>query len=267
MISIVTTYYNRRKVFENTLKTIKKSTIKDFEFIVVDDASDPSQRLESLKSQYPFLKIIRIEPDDKWYVNPCVPFNIGLREAKGEKIILQNPECLHVHDILSYVDENLDDSMYITFSTYGLDEKTNKSVSFHLKNNSLEDFIRKQPQRPIYGEVSLGWYNHSLHRPGHYHFCAALTRDNLRKLNGFDERYAFGVGFDDDEFLHRIKTLGLKPIIVGNKSAIHQYHKTVYWVKPNSKHLSEKNKSLLQTVTFRENNYHAPNITELWDGN
>jgi len=266
MISIVTSYYNRKKLFENTLKTIKKSVIKDFEFIVVDDGSDPGQRLESLKSQYPFLKIIRIEPKDKWYMNPCVPFNIGIRESQGDKIILQNPECLHAHDILSYVDSNLNDSNYITFSTYGLDENTNKSVSRHIKNNTLESFIQGQPQRSIYGEVSLGWYNHSTYRPGHYHFCAAITRNNMKKLNGFDERYAFGIGYDDDEFLSRVKVLGLNPTIIDEVSVIHQHHKSVYWAKMNSTLLSGKNKSLLYTVTFKENNYHAPNIIELWNG-
>ncbi|TFG72279.1 MAG: glycosyltransferase, partial [Flavobacteriales bacterium] len=63
MISIVTSYYNRLKLFEQTLRTIKKSEVKDFEFVVVDDGSDPGQRIEFLQSQYPFLKIIRIDPD------------------------------------------------------------------------------------------------------------------------------------------------------------------------------------------------------------
>ena len=188
MISIVTTYYNRRQLFEETLKTIKRSAIKDIEFVVVDDGSDPKHRLESLQIGYPFLKIIRVENENKWYENPCVPFNIGLRAAKGDIIVLQNPECLHVHDVLSYINENLNDSNYLTISAYGLDAETNKSVKFHLKNKTINEFIEKLPQRSIFGDESLGWYNHSKYRPGYYHFCSAITRNNLGKLNGFDER-------------------------------------------------------------------------------
>ena len=267
MISIVTTYYNRKNLFMETLKTIKKSKIKNFEFIVVDDGSDSSQRLENIQGRFPFLKIIRLEPDSKWYVNPCVPFNIGIRESNGDKIILQNPECLHVHDILEYVNNNLNDTNYITFSAYGLDEEANKSIQFHIKNKSLDYFIKKLPQRSIYGEISLGWYNHSKFRPGHYHFCAAITRNNMSKLNGFDERFAYGVGYDDDEFLHRVKSLGLNPTIIDEASVIHQHHPSVYWNLPNPQHLGNKNKELLYMTTFKENNYHAPNIIELWDGN
>ena len=260
-------YYNRRTLFLNTLKTIKKSAIKDFEIIAVDDGSDPWQRLEDLQSQFPFLKVIRIEPDDKWYMNPCIPFNIGIREAKGDIIVLQNPECLHVHDVLSYINENLNNSNYLSISTYGLDSETNKSIPFHIKNKSLEDFIHKLPQRSIYGDVSLGWYNHPVFRPGYYHFCAAITRNNMAKLNGFDERYGFGIGYDDDEFLKRIRILGLQPSIVTDVSVIHQQHDTVYWAKMNSLQLAEVNKSLFINVTSKENNYHAPNTTELWVGN
>ena len=205
MISIVTSYYNRRQLFEKTLKTIQKSSIKDIEFIVVDDGSDPPHRLTDLQSRYPFLKIIRIEDKDKWYLNPCIPFNVGLRAAKGDIIVLQNPECLHVHDVLSYINDNLNDSNYLTISTYGLDAETNKLVDPHLKNKTLNRFIDTLPQRSIFGNVSLGWYNHPKYRPGHYHFCSAITRDNLAKLNGFDERFANGIGYDDDEFLARIK--------------------------------------------------------------
>jgi glycosyltransferase involved in cell wall biosynthesis len=113
MISIVTSYYNRKKQFYETLKSITKTKHKDFELIVVDDGSSPEQRLEEYLITFPFLKIIRIEPKDKWYVNSCVPFNIGINVAKGDIIMLQCPECLHVHDILTHINERINENNYI----------------------------------------------------------------------------------------------------------------------------------------------------------
>ncbi len=263
MISIVTSYYNRKKLFEETLKTIKKSEIKDIEVVAVDDGSDPGQRLEDLKHQFPFLKIVRLEKENKWYINPCVPFNIGIKESKGDKIILQNPECLHVHDVLKCVEEELDDSKYISFSCYAVSPELNKKVPLQSQYGTLADDIKIFPQKAYIGGDNPGWYNHSVYRPTYYHFCAALTRNNMAKLNGFDERLAMGIGYDDDEIVARIRMLGLNLVINDNISVIHQYHSTL-WTHPNVSHLCEINRRLSHQIQLENKPY--ANITPLWSG-
>lgn len=265
MISIVTSYYNRKKLFEETLKSIQKSRVKDIEFIVVDDGSDPGQRLESLQSRYPFLKIIRLERADKWYINPCVPFNIGIREAKGDKIVLQNPECLHVHDVLACVEDELTDENYISMSCYAVSPEQNKLVPSHNAHGTLDQFIRTLPQQIYRGGDLPGWYNHSTIRPTHFHFCAAISRNNMAKLNGFDERFSNGIGYDDDEIVARIKMLGLKMIIKDDVSVIHQHHPTL-WAHPNGAYLCEVNRRILHQVRIMNKPY-AENSGPLWNGN
>ena len=89
--SIVTSYYNRKKQFINTLETIKKSDeIDNIEFIVVDDASDEDHRIEDLLGVYSFLKLIRIEKKDKWWTNPSIPITKAIKQSIGDVIILQN---------------------------------------------------------------------------------------------------------------------------------------------------------------------------------
>lgn len=260
-ISIVTGYYNRKDLFYETLLSITRSKYKDFEFIVVDDGSSPEHRLEDLTEEFPFLKIIRLEKEDKWYVNSCMPLNIGMSESKGNIIVLQNPECLHVHDVLTYINENVNDSNYIAISAYGLDPETTKMISQY-RNERMDELLKSLPQRPYTGGSAPGWYNHSTYRRVYYHFCSAMTRSNMKKLNGFDERYAPGIGYDDDELIVRISRLGLKLMIEDKISVIHQYHDTVFWNRPDSEVLTEKNRSLLHNVTLRENIYRA-NPTKL----
>jgi len=264
MISIVTSYYNRKKLFEETLRTIKKSEVKDIEFVVVDDGSDPGQRLEDLKSKYPFLRVIRLEREDKWYINPCIPFNVGIRAAKGDKIVLQNPECLHVHDVLKCVDEELDDSKYMSFACYAVDSNQNKNIPKHSRNGTLGDYIKTLPQQIYRGFDSPGWYNHSKYRPTHFHFCAALSRNNMSKLNGFDERFANGIGYDDDEIVMRVRMLGINMVIKDEVQVVHQYHSSL-WEHPNGAYLCEINRRLVQQS--RQENKPYVNITPLWTGN
>lgn len=255
MISIVTTYYNRKKQLIETLKSVSKSKYKDFEFIVVDDGSSVDQRLEDLTLIFSFLKIIRIEPKDKWYVNPCVPFNKGIFASIGDVIVLQNPECLHIHDVLTYFNENITEEKYITISTYAFDNKLTHELWEHVEKNSEIDFFHNV----VIKKLGIGWYNHSKHKPSFFHFCAAISRKNMLLLNGFDERYANGIACDDAEFIIRIDRLGLNKIIVDEISVIHQYHPSVYYMLKNAGNLREKNGVLLN-ITKAETSYKANDI-------
>lgn len=241
MISIVTAYYNRIDVFKNTLKTINDSKIKDIEVIVVDDGSSEEHRLEGLVETFPFLKIIRIEPKDKWWVNPCVTFNKGFKEVKGDIVLMQNPECKHIGDVLEEASK-VKDGEYLSFACYSIDKNTTYNSQNILPINNWA----------ARHDGDNAWYNHSIFRPVGYHFCAAITKNDLNKLGGFDERYAEGIGYDDNEFLYRVKKL-LKFRIMDNPFVVHQWHKSVNYGHLNTTKLLEKNRNLLYNFTMKEN--------------
>ena len=71
---------------------------------------------------------------------------------------------------------------------------------------------------------TLGWYNHSIHRPEHFHFCAAISSKDLNELGGFDERYAHGLCWEDNEFAERIKKKNMERIFVDDPFVFHQFH-------------------------------------------
>ena len=124
-LSIVTAYYNRKELFLKTLASIEQSErTEDIEVIVVDDGSREDQRLEKIKTNYSFpIHIIRQEPENKNYVNPCIPYNIGFAKAKGDLVLIQNPECYHVGDLVSVALENTKDDNYISFAAYALSKE------------------------------------------------------------------------------------------------------------------------------------------------
>jgi hypothetical protein len=103
-------------------------------------------------------------------------------------------------------------------------------------------------------ERPLGWYNHATERPVGYHFLSAITAKNLKRLNGFDERYANRKSFDDDELLTRIKRMGLS-VVIPNEStvmAVHQFH-----IRQKSVMKSANNELLFFNKTLKESGYYS----------
>ena len=230
-ISLVTAYYNRRKLFHNTLKTIEKNKNKDLlEIIVVDDASNEDNRIDDFPDIFDLdINVIRIDPKDKTWVNPSVPFNIGFKKVSTDVVIIQNPECLHFGDIIKTSLDNVKENIYVNFGTYSIDktklDQINK-LDFDKPSifNNIGRLINPMVNRGIYADGTTAWYNHSKYRPHMLHFCSAILKKDLDELGGFDERYAQGIGFDDNDFLLRIKRKGMEIKMIDRPFAIHQFH-------------------------------------------
>ena len=238
-ISIVMTYYNRKNLLLRTLQSLTQSAVKDFDVIVVDDASDEDQCITEIVTMFPFkITLVQINKQDKTWKNPCMAYNIGFSKITGGITVVQNAECIHMYDVLLDIKNRCSYNNYISYSCYSLDEKiTNLLRNVHfgssLANKELEDII--SPLSPTLASLDnlLGWYNHPKYRPVGYHFVAAILTHNLKKLNGFDEKYANDLCFDDDEFLRRVKYLKLRVDIpngdLGSPLVLHQYHhKNIY---------------------------------------
>lgn len=252
MISIVSAYYNRKDLLFNTLKSLENSKYKDFEFIIVDDCSDDEHRVEDFKDIFPFLKIIRLEKKDKWYVNPCVVFNIGFKEVKGDIVIIQNPECLHVGDILDTTSKIKEDE-YISFGCYSLTKEKTEKISKNIISGDIKNIINTNP-RVITFDGDDGWYNHSQFRPAGYHFCSAITKKNLDDLGGFDENFALGIAYDDDEFLFRIKKKNMDIKIIDEPFVAHQWHYgTNNYQQLNATELINRNRTLFYNMLNKNN--------------
>lgn len=228
MISIVMAYYNRLHLLRYTFKTFLESKVTDYEIIVVDDFSDPEHDPTILKDEFPTLPIKVIKLSEMYekaeWCNPCVPYNIGFRASVGDKIIIQNPECCHLGDVLSYTEENLTDNVYLSYHCYACTEPDleilHNGGTINMPNEKDEWFW-------------WGWYNHVEYRPAAFHFASAITRNNLKKLNGFDERFAHGIGYDDNEFVVRVKRLGLKIRYVAEPMVVHQFHPKIHSFTPD----------------------------------
>ena len=97
-ISIIIPHWNGIDILSECLESLKKSTYKDKEIIVVDNASsDDSQGW--IKENHP--DIILIENDQNYgYAGGC---NRGVSTAKGEWLLFLNNDTIHESDWLEHL--------------------------------------------------------------------------------------------------------------------------------------------------------------------
>ena len=279
--SIVMAYYNRKNQTINTLDYFENVYSKyKFEVIIVDDNSTPEHDIEEITKKYSYpIKYIKISPEEKKdRINPSVVYNKGFRQAEGKLVVIQNPECIHVGDLLKLFEKNVTHDNYVAASCYNC-------ASQKLTEELLNDLTLIN-NVDYHNRNSFHWYNHPDYRPVHYHFCAAMMNDNLKILGGFDEDFADGHSYDDNEILLSIKhclNLDIKSVGIEEGFVIHQWHardaensisehkiKSLYTEKIDKtlKHKVEKNKLLYEKLLNEHNkySYNFPKILHLyWD--
>jgi len=223
--SIVMAHYNRFSLLYNTLQSIyKKHGHSDIQTVVVDDGSTVLTDKEKI-FEFP-ITYVQL-PQKKWYINPCIPYNIGIEYSEADTVIIQNPECYHFDDVITHTLLNLGQNDYFAYSCYSLPEKM-KAEEIHSKsqlNNRGASF-----------DGDSAWYCHSKFRNKPYHFCASTTRKNLNLVKNFSREYAHGIGYDDDDLVYKITKSNVNIKIIDDFSVLHQYHYT----QPNNQSKVEK---------------------------
>lgn len=265
-VSVVSTYYNRKNELSRTLKSMSKSTFKDFEYVIVDDGSSPEHRIEDFLDSYSFLKIRRIEPKDKYYYNPCIPYNMAIALATGDIIILQSPECMYVGDPIQHAVDNVKYGQYFVYSCYSLgstaSDKLN-GVNFELSLINIEDDIVKHVgsfNTDSCDKVGRydSWFTHPIYRPITYNFLSAMTMKDMRELGGFDERFADGHAYDDTDFLARVIKKQMNISIIEKPYCLHQFHPPALSNIPDFFGRERKNKALYELL-FAQPHYYVKN--------
>jgi GT2 family glycosyltransferase len=259
-VSIVVSYYDRWPQFMASLASWDQSSaVGDTELIVVDDNSPEPLKIEEVRKLYRgHVEVIRVEKQDKWYRNPCVPMNMGISRARGDLILLQNPETLHTGDVLAdIVSHTYLPEEFRSYACYSLDKDTAESIKVGDSYHEIQAKIG--PLRDIGHSAEEGrenvWFNHSEHRPVMLHFATVMTRGLLRTLNGFDEQFAGGLCKDDVEIVERARLTGCPMTIVDAPFVAHQWHPQVYNKAPKARRHNVKifNRLLLSGFTVRAN--------------
>jgi hypothetical protein len=175
----------------------------DFEILIIEDVKnfvdvEAHGRLLKIVDMFKNILTIKIISDDLNCYNPSHRFNLGYKASRGEFILLTNPEVFHETNILKGLDDEFskDSNNYIVCSC--------KAVQF--------DYPIFYCFQDAFKGRMIQWYQHTAYLNRLFHFCSAISRDNYKKIGGFDERYCKGIAYDDDCLVRRIQFNGIKII-------------------------------------------------------
>lgn len=264
-ISIVMTYFNRKPQLEITLSTICKSSVRDeLEIIIVDDGSSEEHILdEDWAKKWPLvIRIWRIRPDQKSWVNPVIPFNFGLTKARGEWIIIQNPEVCHVGDVCGFV-KGAKRKFYHVLEVYALPKEASEMLPEAL-TNPLE-LIEESSKYSVKGRPSCMWYTRTkTGKPYYLHFCSALHRSKLNLVGGFNSKMAHGSSFDDNEFLTRVQRIAKPKFMPRPLMGFHIWHDKLLTSIATPETI-QKNKVIFERTKAKKKVIHTKRINPLAD--
>lgn len=215
--SIILPYYNRPSLNITLLSfTHFYKNRNDYEVVIVEDSKNYidgvyHNTLISIIDKYKNIINIKHLINERVTYNPASSFNIGVNNSLGEKIILTNPECAHVCNILEYIDKN-DTNNYKVFGCLLVD-----CIDIDVNEFSKIKYISRN-----------FWYQHSQHRNERYHFCSCINKNDYNLVEGFDESYSNGIGFDDNDFVKKIETANINFEIIDIPYVYHIRHDVAY---------------------------------------
>jgi len=238
MMSVIMPYFNRPEVLTNTLWAYDNLGFEG-EFIIVDDKSSKPPALQDLPELN--IKCITINRPGS---NPCVPFNVGVRAAEGDTIILSNPECLPISPNLKLPDGTPDYAIARAYSVShetqmlinALNPRSPNYINAILQNMTFHD-------RAASAEGEDAWYAHPDYNPRPFHWWAVMPKALYVEMGGFDEDFRMGVAWEDNDWIRRLAVHQV-PVCWLDATVLHQYHynrpgqqgkqnEGIFWQKAN----------------------------------
>jgi len=190
-LSIVIPAYNASATLEKLLESLSKSTFKNFEVIVGDDASNEQLTVHSLQltgkkqKKLQGLKIVRLTRNR----GPAAARNTAAKRAKGEVLVFLDSDVTVYPDTLAKIAAKFKEDHDLTAVT-GVWDKHQKTKAFFPQFKAIRDW---------------SYWTNERDRDGYYYLfstrIAAIRREVFLRLGGFNEAFR---QMEDVEFTYRI---------------------------------------------------------------
>jgi GT2 family glycosyltransferase len=232
LVSVIVLNYNAGELLLNCIESIKKSAYKNLEIIVVDNIStDKSQK--ACKEKYPDIKLIQNDENFGY----CEGNNIGIREAKGDYIVILNPDTI--------VESNWIEELISAYNKFGeglyqpkhlsLSEKTVLMSAGNMLNIFGFGYAREKGKKD----------NNQFNEIEEINYAAGtclFTSSSILKKIGFFDPFIF-LYHDDLDLGWRASQLGIKSYYVPTSIIYHAESYALrwnaekfYWLERNRKY-------------------------------
>lgn len=224
-LSVVILSYNVRYLLESCIESVLSATRNIHCEVLVIDNNSVDDSVHMLTTQFPALKIFPLKEN----VGFSKAYNIAIRQATGEYVLVLNPDTI--------VNQNaLENSLKLLKSDAGtgavgvrmidgegkyLKESKRGKLNLSTSIFKITGFNQLFPHSPFFNQYYLGHLNEN-----ETHEIETLTgaymmmpRSLYVSIGGFDERF-FMYG-EDIDLSNRITSAGKKLMYLGNESIIH----------------------------------------------
>lgn len=209
--SILLPYHRRDQQLRCTLLSFRKHYAErnDYEVVIVEDRNNRSMKSEHISlmkliAEFHDIDIRWVRGVDYVCCNPAPQFNIAATVSTGRYLVLSNPECTHYSNILEGFDQEFEsEDCYVV------------CACLSVKSNSI-DLNQPLPKGT--------WYQNTKHRNAQLHFCSAINKAQFEAIGGFDNQYAKGMCFEDDDFRNKITDAGIPVVCRDDLVSVHLQH-------------------------------------------
>jgi glycosyltransferase involved in cell wall biosynthesis len=237
-LSVIVSVYNRFDYLQLVLAGLERQTLWDFEVLIADDGSNNifAEQLKNLTSLLPF-PLIHIRQDDKGFRKNKI-LNKAIVAANSDYLVFIDGDCVPHSEFLNEHSKHRKNEVCFTGRRVNLSDKITARLSPGLvKKGFLEERTIMLILDGLFGKsnyVEKGFYVKSkilrevLNKKirGLLGCNFSMYKEDLLKINGFDERYEAPSIGEDSDLQYRLELAGMKIKSLNNIAVqYHLYHK------------------------------------------
>ncbi|HCQ76674.1 MAG TPA: hypothetical protein DIV44_07695 [Leeuwenhoekiella sp.] len=210
--SIITIHYGRQEHLNNLILGIERNSIHPKELIIIN--MDPKLKLDY---NGPLTINLNNILSDRANLLPIANArNLGAELAETNHLLFLDVDCIPED---SYI-KNLNNQLEVYKGLIMATPRYLKKPVTRVETIDLIDKSTLHPRRPAYSKVTL-----IDHYELFWSLCFAMTKQDFKALQGFDEEYK-GYGAEDTDFAFKAKAAGMK-FCLSPAIAFHQQHSFV----------------------------------------
>jgi len=225
-ISLIISYYKNIPNLKLILKALNRQSCKNFEVIISEDDNNPEtiQFLKINRKNYSF-QIRHIHQEEDLGFRKNMMLNKSIRLAKGETLVFIDGDCVpHKHFIKAYKTESglgrILQGRRVMLGSIITNELLEKQ---QLKSLIYWNLLFTK-SRKLKEALYLKYFSFAVDKKGLLGCNWGLKKDDIYKVNGFDEDYVNPGAGEDVDIEWRLKKAGLKTRLMKNKAIVYHLH-------------------------------------------
>lgn len=261
--TVIASFYNKIDYLKLVLAGFESQSNKDFELIIADDGSSENvvKEIEDISQNYSF-HIKHIWHEDKGFRKNRI-LNQAVLASNTNHLIFIDGDCIPHSRFVEEHNKNRTEGICLTGRRVNLSEKITRQLNEDkIRNGFLEKNTLLLIKDGVFGksfDVEKGFYfknkylkNYFNKKPRGILGCNfSIHKEDLLRINGFDERYEAPSIGEDSDIQFRLELIGVKIKSLNNIAVqYHLYHQLQERLQKNLDLFEEVKKSRAAFTPF-----------------